>query len=165
MVIVRKVKLSDANELISYCKRVGSETDNLTYGSEGIGLSIEEEKKFIEEMDENSNNIFICALEDDKIIGIGNLNRLPRRTSHRSGIGLSVIKDNWGRGVGSLLLNELIEFARSREIEIISLKVRSDNIRAIKFYEKFGFKKLFTIPKHLKIRDEYYDADFMVLSL
>ena len=50
-------------------------------------------------------------------------------------------------------------------IELINLEVRSDNIRAIQVYEKYGFRKIGTSPAYYKMDGTYYDFDLMVLDL
>lgn len=85
--------------------------------------------------------------------------------SHRAEFGVSVEKSEWGRGVGSALLQKIIEYAKTHGIELVSLEVRSDNKRAIHVYEKFGFRKIGTSPAYFKIDGEYFDFDLMVLDL
>lgn len=64
--------------------------------------------------------------------------------SHRAELGITVRKDYWGQGIGSLLMKELIKYAKENRIEILNLDVRSDNVNAIHLYEKFGFKHIGT---------------------
>lgn len=85
--------------------------------------------------------------------------------SHRAEFGVSVAKSEWGRGVGSALLQKIIEYAKTHGIELVSLEVRSDNKRAIHVYEKFDFRKIGTSPAYFKIDGEYFDFDLMVLDL
>ena len=85
--------------------------------------------------------------------------------SHRSEFGISVAKSEWGQGIGSALLQKCIEYAKTHEIELLNLEVRSDNRRAIQLYERFGFRKIGTSPAYFKIDGEYYDFDLMVLDL
>ena len=78
----------------------------------------------------------------------------------------SVRKDMWGKGVGSMLMEQIIDFAKNvAKVDIIALQVRSDNERAIHLYEKFGFEKFGTFKGYLKIRGEHIDFDFMNLYL
>ena len=74
-------------------------------------------------------------------------------------------KSDWGKGVGSAMLEKLIEFAESIGIEIINLEVRCDNSRAIQLYEKYGFRCLGTSPAFFKIGDKYIDFELMYLDL
>ena len=89
----------------------------------------------------------------------------PRRMSHRAEFGISVTKSEWGQGIGSALLQKIIDYAKEHTIELINLEVRSDNRRAIQMYEKFGFRKTGISPAYFKIDGEYYDFDLMVLDL
>ena len=43
--------------------------------------------------------------------------------------------------------------------------MRSDNDRAIRLYERFGFTKIGTIPAFLKVNGEDFASDYMVLPL
>lgn len=74
------------------------------------------------------------------IIADASMQRFRRRMSHRAEIGISVAKDYWGMGIGSTLMAALLSFAKERGIRQLNLEVRSDNERAIRLYEKFGFK-------------------------
>lgn len=74
-------------------------------------------------------------------------------------------KSEWGRGVGSALLQKIIEYTKTHGTELVSLEVRSDNKRAIHVYEKFGFRKIGTSPAYFKIDGEYFDFDLMILDL
>jgi ribosomal protein S18 acetylase RimI-like enzyme len=56
-------------------------------------------------------------------------------------IGLAVVPDLRGRGVGGLLLRSLIEAARSEGYGALSLSVEDGN-PAIRLYERHGFVKL-----------------------
>lgn len=52
-----------------------------------------------------------------------------------------VTKENLGSGIGKALLNFAFSFARKMKKKIVYLGVWEHNITAIRFYEKFGFKR------------------------
>ncbi len=52
-----------------------------------------------------------------------------------------VAEDHRGKGLNSLVIEELIKWCRNRAIYEIRLDVYVENIPAIKAYEKAGFKK------------------------
>ena len=56
-------------------------------------------------------------------------------------------------------------FARANGFEQLNLEVRSSNARAIRLYEKYGFRKLGTFPNFFKLNGEYMDFDLMNLEL
>ena len=49
--------------------------------------------------------------------------------------------DYFGKGIGSILMEKAIEYFKQRNLELIELWVGDKNEKAMKFYEKFGFRK------------------------
>ncbi len=85
---------------------------------------------------------------------------------HRGTFGISVIKEEWGKGVGSHLLEEILAFAKNEvHAEIISLEVRSNNARAIGLYKKYGFEKIGEFKGFTKVDGQYLDFDLMNLYI
>lgn len=164
-VIIEKVNTKDAAAMIEYLKQIGAETDNLTFGSEGLSITLEAEKMYIKEIEESSSDVMFVAKVDGKIVGDASLNRLPRRMNHRGDFGIAVVKEYWNQGIGSRLLKKILNFAKYNEFKIIDLQVRSDNLSAIHLYEKYGFKKIGTHPAFLEIDNKYVSFDYMYLEL
>lgn len=52
---------------------------------------------------------------------------------------LAVIKSMRQKGVGSALLNAVLNHANDKKANFVTLEVRESNISAIMLYEKFGF--------------------------
>ena len=155
----------DAEKIIAYLAQVGGETDYLSFGKEGLPISTEEEEKFIQNINKEEHSVLYVVWKNGEIIGDASLSGFSRRMSHRAEFGISVVKSEWGQGIGSALLQKIIDYAKEHTIELINLEVRSDNIRAIHVYEKYGFRKIGTSPAYFKIDGEYYDFDLMVLDL
>ncbi len=164
-ITIAKATPDDAKMLLQYLKTVGGETENLTFGSEGLPFSVEEEREFIKRCENSHDEILLVAKCDGKIVGDASLSRLPRRMNHRGDLGIAVIKEFWNQGVGSLLLREIIEFAKDNDFEVIDLQVRSDNEAAIHLYKKFGFEKIGTHPAFFKVHGSYVPFDYMCLDL
>ncbi|MBO5569981.1 MAG: GNAT family N-acetyltransferase [Clostridia bacterium] len=164
-IIIREATAEDAKALIEYTKIIGGESDNLTYGSEGMLITLEQEKAFLDSVKEKEHSVFYCAWQGSVLVGTANLSGMPRRMSHRAELGISVLKSYWNNGIGSMLMQKIIDYAKQHDIEIINLEVRSDNMSAIHLYEKYGYKKTGTIPAFFKINKEYVDFDIMSLDL
>lgn len=163
--LIREALPEDAEEMITYLKQIGGETDNLTFGEEGLPVSVAQEKEYLRSVLEDKHSVCYVVLKDGKIIGDGSLSVMPRRMSHRAELGISVVKAEWGKGIGGMLMEKLIAFARSNGIEIVNLEVRSDNKRAIQLYEKYGFKYIGTSPAFFKMGSQYVDFELMYLDL
>ena len=109
--------------------------------------------------------VLIVIKVDGEIIGTASLNRKPRRMSHRGEFGISLKKAWWGCGAASALTEAVLAFAKENGFEQLNLEVRSGNARAIRLYEKYGFRKLCTFPDFFKIDGESIDFDLMNLEL
>lgn len=78
-------------------------------------------------------------------------------------LSISVTKKIQSKGIGSLLLQSMLDQCAAMNYKKIFLEVRTSNLQAINFYQKFGFSKD-------AIRDNYYtdnseDALLMSLSI
>lgn len=160
---IRRARKEDAEKILDFCKIIGGETDNLTYGTEGVGFTIEQEESYLESIYTSDRNLYLVAIDDGEIVGSGTFSSYSRsRLSHRGEIALCVKKSMWGKHIGSQLMEKLLDFAKKNaKVELVSLEVRCDNVRAISLYEKFGFKKIGTFKGFLKIYNEYADCYMM----
>lgn len=164
---IRKALKSDAEELLNLMKTLGKETDNLTFGEEGLPFTVDEEASYIEKINTSKASAMFVALDSGKIVGPASFyGHLVPRLSHRGEVSVAVIKSHWGLGVGHALLSAAIEFGKTAAgVEVISLEVRSDNDRAIRLYKRCGFEKIGTFKNFLKIEGSGIDFDLMNLYL
>ena len=163
--VIERAQPEEAAALLDYLKIIGGETDNLSFGAEGVPLSIEEEQAYLRAQCDSADNAQYFAKVDGEIIGTASLNRRSNRMSHRGVFGISLKKVWWGCGAATVLAEGVLAFARKAGIEQVNLEVRSDNKRAIALYEKLGFCKLCTFPGFFKIKGELIDFDLMNLDL
>ena len=164
---IRKAKKEDAREILDYLKKVGGESDNLLMGAEGLPYTVEQEEEIIESRSNSTSSALLVGVVDDRIICVGSLSSPNReRIAHQGTVGISVLKEFWGVGVGTRMMNALIDFAKaSGTIEILHLGVKSDNLGGIALYKKCGFQQIGVYPKFFKFGDVYYDEILMNLYL
>ena len=164
-IVFREATVEDAEAVITLYQTIGQETDNFTFGSEGRFPEIHQQQNDIAEAAEDQKAFFLLVLLKNELIGYGRLLSMPRRLSHRAELAIALKKAYWNHGIGKMIMEKLIENAKNSGVELIDIRVRSDNERAIHIYHKFGFKKIGFIPAYLKIGDAYYDTDLMYLDL
>lgn len=164
-ITIKKACVEDAAEILQYLKQIGAETDNLSFGVEGLPFTVESEAAYIRQIENSLDEIMLVAKDKGKVVGNASLSRMPRRMKHRGDFSVSVLKEYWNKGIGSQLLHEIIQFAKENSFEVIDLQVRSDNLSAIHLYEKFGFKKIGTHPAFFKIDGEKISFDYMCLMI
>jgi RimJ/RimL family protein N-acetyltransferase len=82
------------------------------------------------------------AIDKNEIIGW--CDAMPFQTKslkHRAELGMGIIKEHRGKGIGEKLVLATLDHARQIGIIRIDLEVRADNERAIRLYRKTGFKE------------------------
>ncbi|SHE57342.1 MULTISPECIES: GNAT family N-acetyltransferase [Caloramator] len=160
---IRRAEERDAKELVAMYNRLGTESDNLTFGMDDYYLNYDQEKSLIYSLNSRENCLYIVAILDGKIIG--NLSFVAsqrKRLMHRGELGIAVLKDYWNIGVGNSLMDYFFKWAQSTEkIKKVELQVRDDNMPAISLYLKWGFKFEGKISRGVMVNGKYYDLYYM----
>jgi RimJ/RimL family protein N-acetyltransferase len=77
-----------------------------------------------------------------------------------------VRKAHWGKGIGSLMIDTLLDWTRETRIATkVNLRVRTDNRRAIGLDLQKGFGLEGTLRQAIDINGTYYDHHYMGLDL
>ncbi len=160
--IIRVAEPIDAKAILGLLRHVGKDTPYLSVGPEGANMTVDQQVELITRYNESDNNIMLVAESDDQIVGMATVAVIDNnRQSHVAEVGVSIIKEYWGYGIGSILTEEMIQFANYAEIKVLTLEVVTKNIRAIKLYEKYGFEIVGTLSKRLRNNFHYYDTYVM----
>ncbi len=79
--VIERARPEEAAALLEYLKIIGGETDNLSFGAEGVPLSIEEEQAYLRAQCDSADNAQYFAKVNGEIIGTASLNRRSNRMS------------------------------------------------------------------------------------
>lgn len=134
---LRKLSKNDWPYFIKWWR--DKELTDLTSGDH-TPMADEEIKKQIREMtnDKSAHHWMICV--DGKIVGHINLNKINDTKAE-----LQIVigeKDYWGKGLGKLAIEQVIEHAKTLGYKKIYVEARPENSRAIGLYGKCDFKSL-----------------------
>ena len=165
---LRSAAVSDAAAMVEFLRLSNEETYFMMRYPEEIMLAEDEEKAILKNWEEQPSKLLLLAWIDGEIVGSCGITPVTEhlKTKHRGRLGISVRKKYWGIGIGSLLLLEILSFAKKNGIEQVELGVYSDNLRAQKLYERFGFTAWGRLPHAYKLKDgSYRDEINMVLHL
>jgi RimJ/RimL family protein N-acetyltransferase len=160
---VRPAMPEEAGAVLAYLRKVGGESDNLTFGPEGPGLSEVEERDYLAGAAASDNALVLLALHDGAIVGALSFEGGQRpRTRHTGELGISVTESFTGSGIGRALLETLIEWAeQSGVIRKLNLRTRVDNVGAIRLYERLGWVVEGRVTRDQGIDGVYTDTLFM----
>ena len=92
------------------------------------------------------NNELIVLKQDDEVIGYYDVWYMFDDADLNN---IAIKKEHQGKKYGELLLNDCISRCREKNVGLLHLEVKIDNVKALNLYKKLGFKEV-------RIRKGYY---------
>ena len=119
-------------------------------------------KSVLKEIKKKERVLLVVEI-NKKIVGEGSATREKWKKSHIAMMGIGLMKEARGKGIGTILIKELIKLAKKRMkgLEFIDLSHFDYNKRARHIYQKIGFKNIGRLPKLSKEGKAYSDEIFM----
>ncbi len=168
-VAIRSIRPDEAEKVLSCLEKYISQTRFLVRMPGDPFCTVEEERKYLETMLDKSTDVQLGAYLNNELVGLGSINissDIFSRVKHRCRLGISLDEKVWNKGIGTRLMDALIDVAQRVGYEQIELEVLEDNERAIRLYKKYGFEIYGTKPNTFKDNDgTYHDEHFMVKKL
>jgi RimJ/RimL family protein N-acetyltransferase len=165
MIKVRKAEPGDAAALVTLAEAVGREEERWILSSD-TWRTIADERRYVKSVYRHPDAAVIVAEEDGNVLARMSLSRDPHPASrHVADLGLMVAAEHRGRGIGRLLLEAAVDWARVSGITKLELHVFPWNEPALRLYESFGFEREGFRKRHYERDGEYVDAILMALVL
>lgn len=102
---------------------------------------------------ENTSCFYLVAKYKNEIVGFSGVNIVLDNADLMN----IIVKKNYrNKGIGTILLKELINYCKKQNLKTFTLEVNVTNLIAIMLYENFGFKKI-------GIRKNYYNNDSAII--
>ncbi len=109
----------------------------------------------------------LVAIENETIVGFGYYSEFRFREAYKFTVEHSVYAhpNHQGKGIGNLLLTELIRLAKAQNLHTMIGVIDAENTGSIAFHEKFGFKQVGFIKDSGYKFDRWLHSVFMQLML
>jgi RimJ/RimL family protein N-acetyltransferase len=115
---------------------------------------------------EKGETISVVAEINGKIIANGEVARGRYRDTHRHGhLGLTMIREYRGQGIGHWMIETLVRESRIAGIRTLDAEFLAENEAARRAYEKAGFKQAGIIPRKVFRGGKYFDGLIMAREL
>ena len=150
--------IGDAQDLADYANTIRFESRFITLSEEDEPYTLGLEEEWIKStLNDDKKYIFLAKI-NGKLVGNGNISPKSSkvRLAHRCEMGVSVLKEFWGLGIASEIINAMIEKAKEAQYEQIELQVVAENAPARHLYNKFGFYETGYIKNGMKYADGTY---------
>jgi putative acetyltransferase len=165
MITVRPARPEDAATLVELGSAVGREAGAWLLTSAGW-RSVGEERRYLRALKRYPDAAVYVAEDAGSIVGRLSLARDPHPASHHvADLGLMVAATHRRRGIGRMLLEQAVAWARDAGIRKLELHVFPWNEPAIRLYETFGFEREGVRREHYRRDGEYVDAILMAYRL
>jgi RimJ/RimL family protein N-acetyltransferase len=138
---IRTPDESDAANIIAYSKILFTSTDQVLTTLPEYTITLENEKIWLNALNESPTSAVFIADLDSQIIGLlffmGNT---KIKNAHTGEFGVSVHPGFQGVGIGRMLIVTLLNWAKNNSLlEKVYLNVFATNRHAIKLYKDLGF--------------------------
>jgi RimJ/RimL family protein N-acetyltransferase len=163
-VIIRTAVPDDAQALLEYVHVIFVEDLYNVTTLDEFKKTVEEERKWLKAHYDEPAHIALVAEVNGSLVGfLGFENGSRKRLAHQGTLHMSVQPQFRGKGIGTALLQSLIDWAEENPtIEKLCLVVFATNKPAIGLYKKLGFLEEGHRVRQVKIADgKYVDVILM----
>jgi phosphinothricin acetyltransferase len=160
--MIRQIALSDCNSIMEIYNYY-IETTTITF--EEIPITAKDMETRILEIIKHFP--FIIYEEEGNKHGFAYVNTFQSRSAYRFTLEDSIyLRDGYiGKGIGKILLNELINEVKKTETHSIIAKIALPNERSVKLHETFNFKNVGILREVGKKFDKWIDVGYWELIL
>ncbi len=154
--LIRSPREEDIPGMLDYLYISAGETEFvLRYPEECGKYTPEGEKTLFERINASDNEAMLVCLVDGKVVGNCGIRwNNGIKTRHRASVAIALLKEFWGRGIGTRLFEEMIRIAKENEnILQMELDFVEGNSRARALYEKMGFRITGVRPDAIRLKD------------
>ena len=166
--LLRNGEFADGDAVFVNFNETHAETDYLLSYPDENSFDAQQEAEFLKEKTESPNEIEIVAVVDGVVAGTAGIEAVGAKykLKHRAELGIAILKEYWGLGIGKALMEACIECAKDAGYTQLELNVVAENERAVSLYKKMGFVEYGRNPRGFNSRvSGYQEVVYMLLVL
>jgi RimJ/RimL family protein N-acetyltransferase len=151
-VVLRVPRLEDVDDLLEIINSLVDEGAEISINEKVTSRDAEIDwlSRVLADL-ERGEEFFMVAEVDGRVVASSNLERSRGYAKHVGVIGIVIKKGFRDLGIGTVMMQALVEQARAMGLKVLTLSAFATNERAIHVYEKVGFVQTGRIPrKHFK---------------
>ncbi len=145
---------ADGSAVCEHFNLTHAETDYLLSYPDENSFDPEQEARFLEKTAESAGEAELVAIVGGRVAGTAGIEAVGAKDKvrHRAEMGISLLKEYWGLGLGRALVCACIRCARDAGYQQLELQVVADNERALALYRRTGFVEYGRNPRGFRSR-------------
>lgn len=149
---LRKLEIKDLDGILSW---MNDPEIRSFFRFEGVATSPESVEEFIKKAQDSETNLHLAIVDDlDNYLGTVSLKSIDRQARNAE-YAISTCPQAHGKGVAAFATREILKIAfKQLNLHRVYLNVLEENVRANRFYQKFGFVYEGQFRGHILIRGE-----------
>lgn len=163
--IVRKANESDTSQILAVMKDA-EQSGFMLFAPDERNMAPAALSNLINSINQTPTSGFFIAEHQDEILGYLLLKaETLSRTSHRAQIAVGVHSKRRGKGIGTVLFDYMIQWAKKSQLHRLELTVIEYNEQAVHLYKKMGFEVEGVKKNSLLIDGQYVNELYMAKLL
>ncbi|GIO27268.1 GNAT family N-acetyltransferase [Ornithinibacillus bavariensis] len=159
---VREAGPADAGKLAQLIQQVEKTSQYMLWEPEEREIQPENQRKMIERFQLEENSTILIAENNSMLVGyLFAIGGDAQRKKHSAYLVIGIHEQYRGKGVGTLLFNELDKWAIKNNMHRLELTVVTRNKAGLSLYQKVGFEIEGTKRDSLSINGEFFDEYYM----
>ena len=152
--LLRNLTADDALEAFEHFQVTHGETDFLTSYPDENSFDEGAWRKTLGLAEASARDVQIGAFIDGCLVGTVSVDAVSKRYKcrHRAELGIAVLREAWGLGIGRHLMEAAVACGRIAGFEVLELEVVEGNEAARNLYHSMGFVEFGRYPKAFKSR-------------
>lgn len=163
-ITIRSAEVKDGASLLNLKLEYIRNTKTIPLFEDEYKNTSEQEEALINKLCQQENSCLFVAEHNGRLIGNVDINGSQRRKlKHTAMLGIGIAEDWQGLGVGTILMNEALQWAKAnRFLELVLLDVYDSNESGKALYNKLGFQFCGKVKDFFKENGKYIDNIRMV---
>jgi RimJ/RimL family protein N-acetyltransferase len=164
--VIRKVRAEDAEAFLALCLALDSESRVMMLEPGERVSTVADTQVELQRVSDSPNSAMFVAEESGELLGyVAAYGGEYRRNRHSASVVAGVRQRAAGQGIGRLLFDALLTWARESGVTRLELTVMTHNERAIRLYSRLGFQVEGTRKRSLVVEGKPVDELAMALLL
>ncbi len=161
--VIRPARQEDLAGIVGAIKSVAAPSIHIV--AETVARELDRDEALLRHNDVESRMFFVATV-DEEIIGWVHLNAPEiAKLRHTAELTLGVLEEYRDLGIGNLLLDRGLDWARTHEYEKVYQSIPASNHAALEFLKANGWEVEAIRERHYKIDDEYVDEIMLGIEL